>query len=102
MSETKEQGTTQLPWSPFRLAPGAVPGAGRRWRIYAAAWLVYLLSPLGAAVDRGGWQGAVGVVLVLAFGLLYASGVPRGFRNRRTGPVVAVALFALALAMLPF
>jgi two-component system, NarL family, sensor histidine kinase DesK len=99
---TAARSARELPWSPFRDAPGPARGAGSRWRLYASAWLVYMLAPLSAAIHRGGVGGAIGVVMVSAFVALYASGVPRGFRNMRLGPYVAGALLALALGMLPF
>jgi two-component system sensor histidine kinase DesK len=91
-----------VPWSPFRNAQGLVPAAGRRWRLYASAWLVYMLAPLGGALDIGGVRGGIGVAMVAVFVVLYATGVPRGFNSHRFGRAIAGALFALSLGMLPF
>ena len=57
----------------------------RRWGVmFAAIWLFYLISPLSAAWDRGGWRGAVGILATLVFAAIYLATFLR-MRWRRTG-----------------
>jgi two-component system, NarL family, sensor histidine kinase DesK len=99
-----DQPTVRTPWSPFLQAPSMSPQAGRRWRLFAGVWLVFLLQPLGSVLQRtSGWRTVAGVLAILAFAALYAFLLPKGFRDRhptlrRSTPWL---LFALALAVLP-
>jgi two-component system sensor histidine kinase DesK len=61
------------------------PTGPRRWGLmFAAIWLFYLLSPLGAAWDRQDLRGWIGVVATLAFAAVYLSVFVR-MRWRSTG-----------------
>jgi two-component system, NarL family, sensor histidine kinase DesK len=97
--------TARSVWSPFLEVPGRDwRGPGRGWWLYAGVWLVYLLAPLGAVLQRTtGWQTAVGVTAVLAFAVMYVVLLPRGFRlaHRRVALVTPLLLLALAVLLMP-
>jgi len=74
-----------------------------RWRWLAAAWLIFLLTPLTACLDRtNGWETAAGVVLLVAFAAVYLWLLGMRHRGSRTlALVVPWVLLAMALALLP-
>jgi two-component system, NarL family, sensor histidine kinase DesK len=85
------------------------PTGPRRWGLmFAAIWLFYLLSPLGAAWDRRDLRGWIGFVATLVFAATYLAVFVR-MRWRHTGapfrpPMrpaqgVAVVLVQVALAV---
>ncbi len=92
---------SQRGWSPFI---GSSNGrVGRRWRWLAAMWLVFLITPLAACVDRtDGWATVAGVLLLVCFGALYL--VVLGLR-RHSNRVLAMSLpwllLGITLAVLP-
>jgi two-component system sensor histidine kinase DesK len=81
----------------------------RRWGLmFAAIWLFYLLSPLGAAWERHDVRGWIGIVATLLFGAVYLTVFvlmrwrPTGAPFRpplRPAHGVAVVLIEIALAV---
>jgi two-component system sensor histidine kinase DesK len=79
-------------------------GPPLRWRLFGAAWLVYLLSPASEIADRrSGGLAALGYVLLAVFAVLYAPMVFHGtrFRYPSFGSWTPFVLFVLGCCVLP-
>jgi two-component system sensor histidine kinase DesK len=88
-------------WQAFR--PGDRGRVDPRWRWLAAAWLIFLITPLIASVDRtDGWATVAGVLLIVTFAAVYLSVLGMRHRgNRALAMVIPWVLLVIALALLP-
>jgi two-component system, NarL family, sensor histidine kinase DesK len=88
-------------WQAFR--PGDNGRVDPRWRWLAAAWLIFLLTPVSACIDRtDGWATVAGVLLVVAFAAIYLSVLGMRHRGNRTlALAIPWVLLAIALVLLP-
>ena len=89
--------------------PGLSPWSRYGW-IIQSVWLVFLIFPIIALVDRhsGGWQIALGVVVILAFGLSFSLAIRHldrlekaGLPRRGAGARWLLALVVCALTTVP-
>ncbi|HEX5967104.1 MAG TPA: histidine kinase dimerization/phosphoacceptor domain-containing protein, partial [Intrasporangium sp.] len=89
--------------------PGLSPWSRYGW-IIQSVWLVFLIFPIIALVDRhsGGWQVALGLVVILAFGLSFSLAIRHldrlekaGLPRHGAGARWLLALVLCALIMVP-
>jgi two-component system, NarL family, sensor histidine kinase DesK len=88
-------------WQAFR--PGDRGRVDPRWRWLAAAWLIFLLTPLVSSVDRtDGWATVAGVLLIVTFAAVYLSVLGMRHRgNRVLALAIPWVLLVIALVLLP-
>ena len=99
---TSWAGLSRQGWPAFR--PDDNGRVNPRWRWLAAAWLIFLVTPLSACLDRtDGWATVAGVLLIVVFAAVYVSVLGARHRgNRALAMAIPWVLLGIALALLPF
>lgn len=106
---------TGAPWSPAAgaLGPGTTAGAGWLGLLFAGFWLIFLIDPVRAALERGTRRDYAGIVVLVAFAVLYLAATrsvrryfraededPPAIRTLVAGGVALVVLAGAAVALL--
>jgi two-component system sensor histidine kinase DesK len=85
----------------FEIGTATTPSARlRRWRLFGGIWLFLLIEPLREVLYEPELPAKIaGVVLILAFCLIYLFLVPRAWDDPKYGPRVPLALGLITAAL---
>lgn len=84
----------------FEVGTASTASARLRWRLFGGIWLLLLIEPLREVLNAPELLAKIaGVVLILAFCLIYLFLVPRAWDDHRYAPRVPLALGLITAAL---